>query len=221
MVVHAVQVLSPRLRLSPAGLVVGCGAGDEVLYMQRAFASPRVFGLDVDSRFSPDARASRCVLRADALRLPFADNRFDFAAAFHSLEHVGDARQAIAEVWRAMRPGGWFYLGVPNRNRWLGYLGSFDATLRQKITWNLADWRARISGTFSNERGAHAGFGRRELSALLAERFTCIQLVTEEFLRFKYGARLPARVLNLLLSPRWIDHVAPSHYAICQKPRTL
>jgi hypothetical protein len=64
------------------------------------------------------------------------------------------------------------------------------------------DWGARLRGKFENESGAHAGFCRTELLGLLGERFGNIRLLTEDFLRFKYGDRLPKLVLNLLLVTR-------------------
>ena len=80
-------------------------------------------------------------------------------------------------------------------------MGSFDATTWQKIAWNLADWKARLRGRFQNALGAHAGFERAELVSLLSERFDAIQVLTEEFLSFKYRARLPGFLLDLLLAP--------------------
>jgi SAM-dependent methyltransferase len=220
MVHHCCDLIRQRLGAAPkiAGLVVGCGNGNEVVYMRRTFATDRVVGVDVERNFSAEARAEHCVARGDALSLPFASGTFDFAAAFHSLEHVGDARAALDEIYRVLRPGGWFYMGVPNSRRLVGYLGSFDATTWQKITWNLTDWAARARGKFRNDLGAHAGFERRELAGLLGERFTGVQLLTEEFLRYKYGDRLPRLVLRSLLSPSLADYSAPAHYAICRKP---
>jgi SAM-dependent methyltransferase len=219
MVRHCHVLLHQRLdpAMTPAGLVVGCGNGNEVAYLRRVFASPQVFGLDVERNFTLDARAERCVLQADAKRLPFPSDAFDFASAFHSLEHVGDAGQALDEIWRVLRPGGWFYLGVPNRLRLVGYLGSADATTWQKITWNLTDWKARLGGKFQNELGAHAGFEREELRKLLAGRFSGVRIITEEFIRYKYAGRLPKALLNLLLAPSIVDFTAPAHYAICRK----
>jgi SAM-dependent methyltransferase len=196
---------------------VGYGNGDEVVYLRRAFQSTGVVGVDLASRFSPLARAEGCVARGDALRLPFPEATFDFAAAFHLLEHVRDPRAALQEVRRVLRAGAPFYTGAPNRTRVLGYLGSSEATLWQKVTWNLTDWQARLQGRFRNEAGAHAGFGREELLTLLSERFAAVECLTGEFLRFKYGGRLPTALLNLLLSPRLLDYSAPSHYALCRR----
>jgi SAM-dependent methyltransferase len=223
MVAYCESLLRPQLSevQDCSGLIVGCGTGDEVVYLSQALGAARVLGVDVDTRFSALARARGCVLQADASCLPFPSEAFAFAAAFHSLEHVGDARAALKEIYRVLRPGAWFYAGVPNRTRLAGYLGSFDASLGQKIYWNLKDWAARARGEFRNEAGAHAGFERRELLALLGEHFRPVELKTEEFLRFKYARRLPAPFLNLLLAPQWIDYCAPAHYAFCQKPKII
>jgi len=217
MVTHCCQQLRAKLGnlRDGKGLVVGCGTGDEVIYMRGAIGA-RVFGIDLENRFSVKARG--CVVLGDALQLPFACEVFDFAVALHSLEHVGDPAQAVREVHRVLRPGAWFYAGVPNRTRVIGYLGSFDASAWQKIAWNAEDWLARLRGRFRNESGAHAGFDREEFSRLLCTRFSNVEILTEEYLRFKYGRRIPSALLDRLLSPRWLPYSAPAHYVLCRKP---
>lgn len=219
MVRHCCDLLRQRMNQleSRPGLVIGCGNGDEVVYLRRAFRNTRIVGLDVEMKFSPLARAEADVLVADATLLPFPAESFDFAASFHSLEHVGDTHRALAELRRVLRPGAWFYVGVPNKSRLLGYLGSFDATTWQKFTWNAQDYLARLRGCFRNEAGAHAGFEAKELASLLKEYFSDVELLTEEYLRFKYTDRLPKPLLNFLLAPHVISRSAPSHYALCQK----
>jgi len=219
MVRHCFHLLRQRVDQSraPCGLVVGCGNGDEVAYLRRGFGGGSVVGLDLEMRFSPLARAEVALLVADAGSLPFPAEAFDFAASFHSLEHVGNPRQALKEIQRVLRPGAWFYVGVPNRTRLVGYLGSFDATGWQKFAWNVQDYAARLRGRFRNEYGAHAGFEGKGLVGLLEEFFDEVQLVTEGFLRFKYAGRLPGLVLNFLLGPRLLNRSAPVHYALCRK----
>lgn len=216
---HCCGLLRQRLdRLETrSGLVAGCGAGDEVVYLRRAFRSARIVGVDLESTFSPRARRESCLAVGDILRLPFPTAGFDFAAAIHSLEHVADPAQALAELQRVLRDGGWLYLGVPNRSRWVGYLGSFDATAWQKLTWNLKDYGARLRGRFRNEAGAHAGFEAEELVTMLRACFESVELLTESYLRFKYGGRLPEPLLDFLLAPGLINHSAPAHYALCRK----
>ena len=223
MVHHCCDLLRQRLDCSRelSGLIVGCGNGNEVVYMRRTFRYRHLVGIDVEGEFSPEVRAEHCVVRGDALALPFPADAFDFAAAFHSLEHVQDPRLALSEIHRVLRPGGFFYMGVPNRRRLVGYIGSFDATTWQKITWNLTDWAARARGRFRNEYGAHAGFERRELLSLLQEYFIDVQLLTEDFLRYKYAGAVPGIILRILLAPAIVDYSAPSHYAICMKRASL
>ncbi len=62
--------------------------------------------------------------------LPFADGAFDAVLNCGVLEHVDDARGALAELRRVLRPGGWlFTYHLPNRHaytEWLGrHLGRF------------------------------------------------------------------------------------------------
>jgi ubiquinone/menaquinone biosynthesis C-methylase UbiE len=197
--------------------MVGCGNGDEVVYFRRSLGSPRTFGLDIERNFSVRARAEKCVLIGEGEALPFPSACFDFAAAFHSLEHVRDPRAVLAEVYRVLRPGGWFYIGVPNKSRLVGYLGSFGATPWQKLAFNLRDYYHRLHGRFENRLGAHAGYRAGELLALLGERFSSVDLLTEEYLRFKYGGRRPRFLLDLLLAPRVINYTAAAHYALCRK----
>ena len=221
MVKHCAQMLEARLQgvPSPRGLAVGCGTGDEAVYLRRAIAGSHITALDAGNRFSATALREVDLLMADAKALPFPPAIFDFAFALHSLEHVGGARQALAEIARVLKPGAWFYMGVPNRTRLVGYLGSLEPTTLQKVTWNLKDYSDRLRGRFANELGAHAGFARRELENLLGEHFHSIEWQTESMLRFKYGGRVPRWMLDAMLSPRLINHVAPSHYALCQKTR--
>jgi SAM-dependent methyltransferase len=219
MVHHCCALLRQRL-LHPetsSGLLVGCGSGDEVVYLRRTLGNARILGTDLETSFSALARGEKCVVAGDARHLPFNPAAFDFAAAFHSLEHVGDPQLALNEVCRVLRPGGWFYIGVPNKTRIVGYLGSFDASTWEKITWNLTDWWARLRGRFHYALGAHAGFERGELAKLVETRFVNVRFLTEEYIRFKYQGRLPDLFLDLLLAPRIVKYTAPAHYLICQK----
>jgi SAM-dependent methyltransferase len=216
---YCARLLSGRLEKPElsTGVLVGCGTGDEVVHLRGKLESARIFGADVENRFSRIARAERCVLMADGQSLPFADASFDFAAAIHSLEHVRDPQRLLAEVGRVLKPGAWFFLGVPNKSRLVGYVGSHDATTWQKISYNLTDYAARLRGRFENELGAHAGYRADELLALLGMFFPLVELRTEDYLRFKYGGRIPGFLLDLLLSRRALNCTAPAHYALCRR----
>ncbi|HET8616152.1 MAG TPA: class I SAM-dependent methyltransferase [Actinomycetales bacterium] len=52
-------------------------------------------------------------LRADATALPVADASLDLVVAFDVLEHIEDDAAAVAQVFRALRPGGRYLVAVP------------------------------------------------------------------------------------------------------------
>jgi ubiquinone/menaquinone biosynthesis C-methylase UbiE len=219
MVRHCDSLLRERLKpgREVRGLMVGCGSGDEVVYLRRSYSTRRIVGCDIGEMFSARARADGCVLVGDGQGLPFTDDSFDFVAAFHSLEHVDDPRAVLGEVRRVLAPGGWFYMGVPNRSRLIAYMGAFGIPAWKKIAFNFRDFYHRLTGKFENRLGAHAGFSGVELKSLLGEYFASVTLITEPYLRFKYGGRLPRFFLNGLLAPGIINYSAAAHYALCRK----
>lgn len=49
----------------------------------------------------------------DLQRLPFGDRTYDFAFAWHALEHLPDDHKAISEIRRVLKPNGMAILPVP------------------------------------------------------------------------------------------------------------
>jgi len=151
-------------------LVVGCGSGVEAGVLARELRA-EVVGIDLDPSFDSTAAAAIDLRQGDATCLEFASASFDFVFSYHALEHIPAYGKALAEMDRVLSKGGAYCIGTPNRLRLLGYLGSNDATWRDKVAWNLADWSARLLGRFRNEYGAHAGFSPSELKASLVKAF--------------------------------------------------
>ncbi|GAB4398208.1 MAG: class I SAM-dependent methyltransferase [Microscillaceae bacterium] len=52
-------------------------------------------------------------VKMDIMQMPFPENRFSVVFCNHVLEHVADDRQAMREIYRVLRPGGWAILQVP------------------------------------------------------------------------------------------------------------
>ncbi len=164
-------------------LVVGCGEGVEVDHLAREVQAP-VVGLDL----AIDPRGERPgvqLLRADARHLPFRDGAFDALYCYHVLEHVPGPAAAVAEARRVLSRGGFAFFGTPNRSRLVGYVGG-RATAWEKLRWNAADYGKRLTGRWSNERGAHAGFSEPELARLLAAAFTRVESVSLPYYLGKY-----------------------------------
>ncbi len=170
-------------------LVVGCGTGLEAAILAQQLGS-RVVGIDVIDNFSPESAQYAHLQLGDAMALEFADSSFDFVYSYHTLEHIQDPFLALKEIRRVLREGGEFWIGTPNRRRLLAYIGSKTATIKQKIWWNLVDWRAKLTGRFRNELGAHAGFSSSELESMLRQFFPQVDNMTNSYYEEIYKDRL-------------------------------
>jgi SAM-dependent methyltransferase len=63
--------------------------------------------------FTADIDASQAMLAVDITDIPFEADRFDVILCNHVLEHVPNDRQAMAELYRVLKPGGWAILQSP------------------------------------------------------------------------------------------------------------
>jgi len=190
-------------------LVVGCGRGIEAAILAQVLDA-KVTGIDVLDDFDPEASTLADLATGDATALAFDDASFDFVYSYHALEHIDRPKRALAEIARVLKPDGGYWIGTPNRSRLIGYIGSKSASTAEKIRWNLTDWRARLTGRFRNEYGAHAGFTRRELGALLRE---ALAEPRDESLSY-YELIYPAHSRTLaMLSKTGLDNILyPSVY---------
>lgn len=180
------QFISEKYANTPRTiLVVGCGGGIEAAVLGLLLKA-QVTGIDVATSFDERAAQIANLRYGDATNMDFDDESFDFVFSFHALEHIPDYRKALSEMRRVLRPGGGWLIGTPNRDRLIGYLGSKDATFRQKIEWNIVDWKAKIKGRFRNELGAHAGYTSQELAHELSSVFSVVQDITNNYYRVIY-----------------------------------
>ncbi|MBI2850511.1 MAG: methyltransferase domain-containing protein [Chloroflexi bacterium] len=90
-------------------LDVGCGTG--VFTTDFLAAGARVIGVDISApmlRFALRKTSGYpfAAVRGDVLSLPFKDNSFDKVTSITALEFVADARGAVNELFRVVRPGG-------------------------------------------------------------------------------------------------------------------
>lgn len=68
------------------------------------------FGIDVVPERVQLALHHGPVAIASGLELPFPVETFDVIYIQHVLHHIGDVEQALAEVWRCLKPGGTLFL---------------------------------------------------------------------------------------------------------------
>lgn len=98
-------------------LDAGCGTG--VFTLDFLTAGAGVVGLDISVPMLHFARKKTAgyaffALRGDMVQLPFKDNSFDKAVSVTALEFIEDAKDAVAELFRVVRPGGWVVVATLN-----------------------------------------------------------------------------------------------------------
>lgn len=166
-------------------LVVGCGAGIEAAILAQQL-NAEVTGVDLKENFDNEALKFADLRKGNATNLEFEVDSFDFVFSYHALEHIHDPSKALKEIYRVLKKGGGFWIGTPNRSRVIGYIGAKDTSFAEKISWNLADWKARLTGKFRNEFGAHAGFTSNELRELLSSVFPFVNEMTAVYFQTIY-----------------------------------
>jgi len=75
------------------------------------------------------------ILVADAEKLPFPDNHFDYVLAWGCLMHTPDTQKAIDEIYRVLKPGGEFGAMMYNKNslHWRYFLYFGKGILKLKL----------------------------------------------------------------------------------------
>ena len=102
-------------------LDIACGAGGLAAQMATAGVVSHI-GIDLSAEAIRQAREGHRQFSAvrfevmDAQHLTFADRSFDCVIAREAIEHLPDARQALTEIRRVLRPGGRLVLTSPNRD---------------------------------------------------------------------------------------------------------
>jgi ubiquinone/menaquinone biosynthesis C-methylase UbiE len=100
-----------------SGLDIGCGEGHNTRLLARSGA--RVKAIDISEVFIERAKQSEAdeplgidYRVASAVRLPFADQAFDFATAFMSLMDIPETDLVLKEAYRVLRPGGFLQFSI-------------------------------------------------------------------------------------------------------------
>ena len=96
---------------------IGCGSGGATMALVREHGADRVIGIDVEQPVCHRARvrveraglADRIEIRLVAPGpLPFADRSVDAVFSKDSIVHIADKEMLARDVFRVLRPGGWF-----------------------------------------------------------------------------------------------------------------
>ena len=154
----AADRLSTELRANRVEILdCGCGTGHN-LAMLRHYG--RATGIDLAWTGLQYARASgeRRLARATAVRLPFPAQTFDLITSFDVLYSLEDEaeREAIAEMFRVLRPGGRLVVSVAALD---ALRGNHSILSREVRRYSRADLKNRLErGGFSVRRVTYTNF---------------------------------------------------------------
>jgi len=104
--------------------------------------------------FNPDV-----MIIMDITDIQYADNSFDVIICNHVLEHVMADHQAMSEIFRVLKPGGWAILQVPvDRNRETTFENPSITSPRDRERLFGKDDHVRVYGLDYKDRLEKAGF---------------------------------------------------------------
>lgn len=106
-------------------LEIGCGTGYVLKGVKSAFKNTEAFGSEIFINGLEQAKHRLAsveyddvnLMQMDARQIPYQEE-FDVIGAFDVLEHIKEDDKVISEVYRALKPGGYFIATVP-QHEWL------------------------------------------------------------------------------------------------------
>lgn len=110
----------PRVPRSPVVLDVGCGQGKSFRPLYETFAPQRIIAIDFEpiclERAAAEVQGLPVDLRqGDISALELADSSVDILFCHQTFHHLTRQRQALAEFYRVLRPGGLFLFAESTR----------------------------------------------------------------------------------------------------------
>jgi ubiquinone/menaquinone biosynthesis C-methylase UbiE len=110
-------------------LDVGCGTGRLAGHILQQFPETQVWGLELSDgmlrqcrQLEEFGRGRLHLVQGDSERLPFASDFFDAITCTHCFHHFPRQDRVVAEMYRALRPGGRLLIIDGDRDRWWGRL---------------------------------------------------------------------------------------------------
>jgi 2-polyprenyl-3-methyl-5-hydroxy-6-metoxy-1,4-benzoquinol methylase len=113
--VLAVNALHPLLHQQATAIDLGCGHGNYILdELREQFAT--IIGIDVDATVASKNSTITELRITNGHTLPVENETADVVTALWVLEHLKDPAETFAEIWRTLKPGGYFAFTTPNAN---------------------------------------------------------------------------------------------------------
>ena len=147
------RALNHELRALDLGAVrsiLDAGSEDATFtyWLADHFPTAKVTGVDVDDQSVAACNAAiptRYAGRVDFISGLFANlepTSYDLVTAFDVLEHIQDDASAVADLFKALRPGGCLLVHVP-RNTWTHFDGRVEV-VADEDAWRINDGHVRM-----------------------------------------------------------------------------
>ncbi|MGC4100317.1 class I SAM-dependent methyltransferase [Ferruginibacter sp.] len=164
----------PEKHFSSA-LEIGCGIGYQSAFL--SVISDHLVASDID--FGSMIKHSRgleltrdfieqvgvtnvTVVNANAEKLPFPDNSFDMIYSSYAFQYVPNKPEALAEIKRVLRPGGYFFCILPSTgNRITTTKNYYKAACKKMLNWpfqkknSTSKKDATVSGEMNTKKSSH------------------------------------------------------------------
>jgi len=155
---------------------------------------------------------------ADATVLPFKDNSIDMLISESTIEHTPNAENAIREMCRVVKPGGFVYISIPFIMPFHASPNDYSRLTHEGLKQKFSNFTPRKVGALGGPASALVTF----LMYFLALPFSLISEATYNLATYFFMAILsPLRIFDLLfnLFPRSIE-VSAFIYFIGEKKQT-
>lgn len=98
-------------------LDIGCGAGDDLLIVKKRYPNSKLYGIDFDEwnkEILNIKGIEQISVNLEDKPLPFEDNSLDLIIGNQIMEHTKEIFWINQEIFRCLKVGGVFFMGVPN-----------------------------------------------------------------------------------------------------------
>lgn len=102
-------------------LDIGCDDGSQFTSkIKNLIKNSRIFGIDINLQALKKAKKRGIIIRkVDASqKLPFKANFFDLVLSNQIIEHLPDPDHLFSEVYRVLKPNGYFLISTENLSSW-------------------------------------------------------------------------------------------------------
>jgi len=195
---HFKTLTYEKMHLQPGHQILdlGCGpASDTIALAGLVGKSGRVVGVDHDPDMITAANQKAAAAGVssnvthelhDAVRLPYADNTFDSCRSERVFQHLPEPAQALAELVRVTKPGGWVVL-----------MDADWGSMSYHSTLPAIEWKVKMA--YAETCALHPTIGRElhhlmEQARLISITAIPMPLVFYDFPNANYVAVLESRI---------------------------